>query len=128
MPVNIMIGILALVIALVLYTMAVWQAFRSKGLKPKQLYLLWTGFVFDVIATAMMAIEAGGIQRDLHTAVAFIGMFGMLAAAAIGTWAQSNRKDDVLASVARLVAIPWVVWVVVFVWGMASRGAARMGA
>jgi len=76
----------------------------------------------------MMAVEAGGIQRDLHTVLAFIGMFGMLAVAAIGTWALSNRKDGVLAAVARLVGIPWVVWVVVFAWGMASRGAARMGA
>jgi hypothetical protein len=122
MPVTVMIGILALIIALVLYTVAVWQAFRSKGLKPKQLYFLWIGFAFDVLATATMAIEAGGIQHDLHTIIAFVGMFGMLAAAIIGTWAHSARKDGVLAGVAKWIAVPWVAWVAVFVWGFASRG------
>jgi len=122
MPVTVMIGILALFVALILYTMAVWQAFRSKTLKPKQLYFLWIGFGFDVLATSMMAIRAGGIQHDLHSIIAFIGMFGMLAAVAVGTWAYAKRNQSVLAAVAKWIVVPWVLWVAVFVWGMISRG------
>lgn len=121
MPVTRIVGILALLVTLVLYTMAVWQAFRAKGFKPKQLYFLWIGFVFDVLATAMMAIAAGGVKDDLHSIIAFIGMFGMLAATIIATWAYAKNKQSVLAAVAKWITIPWVAWVAVFIYGMVAR-------
>jgi hypothetical protein len=126
MPVNIMVGILSLFVALALYSIGAWGAFRSRKVGLAHLVLLWSGFFFDVVATAMMAIQAHGLVPDLHTGLAFLGMFGMLACAIIGTWAYRASKDHVCAAVARWVLTPWAVWVFVFVWGMVSRGAARM--
>jgi hypothetical protein len=126
MPINIAVGILSLFVALVLYSAGAWGAFRAKIVKARQLVLIWAGFGFDVVATTMMAIQAGGIQSDLHTLLALVGMIGMLVCAVLGTWAYRVSNDAVRAAVARWVLAPWAVWVVVFVWGMLSRGAARM--
>jgi uncharacterized repeat protein (TIGR03987 family) len=127
MPINIAVGILSLFVALVLYSIGAWGAFRAKMVKARQLVLLWAGFGFDVIATTMMAIQAGGIQDDLHTLLAFVGMIGMLVCAILGTWGYRKSKDAVRAAVARWVLAPWAVWVFVFIWGMLSRGAGRVG-
>ena len=132
MPINIVIGLVALVVALVMYSIGSWGAFRAKAISRRHATCLWIGFAFDVLATAMMAIAAGGLDLSpladlLHTIVAFVGMFGMLAAAIVGTLALSRADDRLRASVASWVLAPWAVWVFVFVWGMVFRGSQRLG-
>lgn len=126
MPVNIMVGILALLVALACYSVGAWGAFRAKTVRTRDLVLLWVGFAFDVLATTMMAIQIGGIANDLHTVLAFVGMIGMLVAAAVGTGAHAAGNDKVKLAVSRWTLAPWSIWVIVFVWGMIERGAARM--
>lgn len=132
MPINIIVGLVALLGALILYSIGAWGAFRSKAVTRRQVTYLLAGFAFDVLATAMMAIQAGGLDLSplpdlLHTIVAFVGMFGMLAATVMGY--QAITKDDAKAGarVARWILAPWAIWVFVFVWGMLSRGSQRMG-
>ena len=132
MPINIVIGLIALLVALVLYSLGTWGAFRAKAFQRKHVTYIWIGFAFDVLATAMMAIAAGGLDLSplpdlLHTIVAFVGMFGMLAVAIVGSRALSAANDAMLRSLSRWAIAPWAVWVFVFVWGMLARGSQRMG-
>jgi hypothetical protein len=131
MPLNIVIGLVALLVALVCYSVGVWGAFRRKLIGTRDLTLLWIGFVFDVLATTMMGMQIGGLDFSasgwLHTVIALIGMFGMLAAAIVGTYAMVRKNDAARAAVTRWALAPWAVWVFVFVWGMVTRGSARMG-
>jgi uncharacterized repeat protein (TIGR03987 family) len=132
MPVNIIIGLLALLGALITYSIASWGAFRAKKVKRSHVILLWVGFFFDCLATAMMAIQAGGLDLTplsdlLHTVAAFVAMFGMLVAAIVATMALSKNDDRLGASLARWVLAPWAFWVLMFLWGMVARGSARMG-
>jgi len=132
MPINIIVGLVALLVALTSYSMGAWGAFRAKTVTRRHVVYLWIGFVFDVLATAMMAIQAGGLDLSplsdlLHTVVAFAAMFGMLAAAILGTRALASENDAMRAAVVRWVVVPWAVWVFVFIWGMVSRGSQRMG-
>lgn len=126
MPVNIIIGLLALLVALVTYSIGVWSAFRRKTVNGRDVTLLWVGVAFDMLATAMMAVQIGGFARDLHTAVALLAWAGMTAAAALATWAWRGA-DGARATVARWMVAPWVFWVAVFVYGMIDRGARRIG-
>ncbi len=132
MPLNIIIGLIALLVAIVFYSIGSWGAFRSKAVTQRQVVYLWIGFAFDAVATAMMAIQAGGLDLSpfadlLHTLLAFLAMFGMLAAAIVGMRAVMRDDDGMRAAVARWVLAPWALWVLVFVWGMVSRGSARLG-
>ena len=131
MPVNIIIGLLALLVALVLYSIGTFGAFRSKSITRRHINFLLVGFVFDVLATAMMAISSGGLDLSplsdlLHTIIALVAMFGMLAIALLGLRALSANNESAKASLARWVMAPWVIWVFVFVWGMISRGSQRL--
>ena len=132
MPANIIVGLIALLVALVLYTIGSWGSFRSATVTRRLLVYLWIGLAFDALATAMMAIQAGGLDlaplSDLvHTLLAFTAMFGMLAAAIAGTRAVATANEALRTAVARLVIAPWALWVFVFVWGMVSRGSQRLG-
>lgn len=132
MPVNILIGIVALIVALVLYSVGSWAAFRAKAFSAKQVRLIWIGFVFDVIATAMMAIQAKGLDLEplsdlIHTVLAFAAMFGMLAIAILGSRALKAADEVALKALSRWTLAPWALWTGVFLWGMAARGSQRMG-
>ena len=132
MPLNIVIGLVALLGALVLYTIGMWSAFRARAFSGPTLAMLWVGAVFDVLATVMMGLQVGGLDLrpgvpTVHTALALLAMAGMIAGAAAGTWASSMKRAHVAVRVSRMLLAPWALWVAVFVWGMATRGAARMG-
>lgn len=131
MPVNIIVGLVALIGALVMYSMGAWGAFRAKAVSRRHVTYLSIGFAFDVLATVMMAIEVGGLDLSpvsdlVHTIVAFVALFGMLAAVVLGNRAIATDNSKMRATVAKWVLAPWAIWVFVFVWGMLSRGSQRL--
>lgn len=126
MPINIIIGLIALLVALVLYSVGAWGPFKAKTVRPRDVVFLWAGVGFDILATAMMALQIGGFGRDLHTVVAVLAWAGMVAAAAFATWAV-RANDHVRLTVSRWMLVPWALWVLVFIYGMIDRGAKRMG-
>lgn len=132
MPVNIVVGLVSLLVALVLYSIATWGAFRRRGFTPRLVSVLWVGLVFDALATVMMGLSVGGLDLRpgvplVHTILALLAMAGMFLAAVFGTYAVVSGNEDVGGLWSRVIVAPWLLWVVVFVWGMATRGAARLG-
>lgn len=116
---------ISLLITLVLYTIGTWGSFRSKVYRHRYWVFIWIGFIFDVIASAMMAVQAGGIQNDLHTMLAFIAMAGMLLAASLGSWSAWFENEKIHTLISRWVPVPWLIWVILFVWGIIERASAR---
>jgi hypothetical protein len=125
MPISVLIGVVSLLFAVVFYSMGVWGAFRRRGFSRLDVVALWVGAVFDIIATASMASTIGGLDLSqkgwLHTTLALAVMVGMMATAAVGTFAFVKHDEKVAAITARLAVAPWVAWIAVFVWGMATR-------
>jgi hypothetical protein len=125
MPVSVMVGLLALLLAVVFYSIGTWGAFRRRGFARSQVITLWTGAAFDIVATVAMASTIGGLDLSakgwLHTVLALAVMAGMMVTAAVGTYALVKNDDKLARGTARFVAAPWVAWVAVFVWGMATR-------
>jgi hypothetical protein len=127
MPLNIIVGLIALLVALVLYTIASVGAFRAKRITRAHVVMLWAGVLFDVLATLMMAIQIGGFGRDLHTVLAVLAWAGMTAGAGFATWATVASDERIGALTARWLLAPWALWVLVFVYGLVERGAKRIG-
>lgn len=126
MPVPVMIGLLALLVALVLYSLGTWGAYRRRHLERRDLVYLWVGFAFDVVATTMMAVQYGGLDLRpgtplLHTTLALLAMLAMALGAAAFTWAYAKRDASTGVSVSRWVPVAWLLWMGVFVWAMIDR-------
>jgi hypothetical protein len=125
MPVNIIIGNVALIAALAFYTIAIWGAFRAKAFSNRHILFMWLGVALDILATLMMAISAGGsLQWDtpankLHTAVAMVAYLSMGAVASAAPPLKTNDRCRKL--ITRIAIAPWVLWVGLYVWGMVTR-------
>jgi hypothetical protein len=143
LPVNILAGMLFVLVALVLYSIGVWGAFRRKGASRRDLTFLWLGFAFDVLATLMMSIQqtaavqakaAGSfivtlamgsttlvLMNDVKTYLALLAMLGMLASTIVATRAFARGRKDLARTVSRVIVAPWALWVIVFVMGAAAN-------
>lgn len=126
MPPNVIIGLVALLVALAAYSFGTWGAFRAKGAKQSHLVALWIGVVFDIVATASMSYSLGWkLENSLHTYLALLAFFGMLVAASLTLGAIRKSDGKLLANVAKWTVAPWALWVAVFVWGMIERSPKR---
>lgn len=132
MPVAVIVALVALLGALVCYSMGVWGAFRAKTVRSKDVKFLFIGFVFDTLATLGMAVQAKGLDLTplsdlLHTVFAFVAMFAMLAVAITASRALASGDSKTMALVPNWALSGWVLWIAMFVWGLLARGSARMG-
>jgi hypothetical protein len=126
MPINVIVGLLSLLLALVLYSVGTWTAFRRKGFGPVQVVTLWLGFALDVTATVSMAWRIGGLDfstaaGSLHTTLALVVMAGMAISAAVGTYAWSKQDAQLGAKMARIIPLPWALWLLMFLWGLSVK-------
>jgi hypothetical protein len=130
-PVNIMVGLFSLLVALVLYSTGTWRAFRAGRFTAGVVAGLAVGALFDVLATVMMGWQIGGLDLRpgaplAHTAIALVAMGGMIGGTTAGAWSRSTGRAALERMVSRLLLVPWALWLAVFVWGMLTRGAARI--
>ena len=126
MPVNVVVGLVSLFAALVLYSVGTWTAFRRKGFGPIQVACLWLGFALDVTATVSMAWRIGGLDFStpagtLHTTLALLVMAAMAISAAVGTMAWSKQDSQLGAKMARIIPLPWALWLAMFLWGLSAK-------
>jgi hypothetical protein len=125
MPANVMIGLLSLLLAVILYTVGTWWAFRAQTFGRGQLVTLWLGAAFDVLATASMGMSIGGLDLSptgwLHTTLALLVMAGMIGSTAVATYALLADKKNLMQTMSRFIVAPWVLWVAVFVWGLMTK-------
>jgi hypothetical protein len=140
MPITILAGNLFIVAALVLYTIGAISSFRKKGASKRDLLLLWLGFGFDALGTAVMTIQttaavtaklatnAGAyivtlglgdttlvLENGVSTYLALLGIVGMLIVILLTARAAKANDTKAATTMSRVIFAPWVVWVVSFV-------------
>jgi hypothetical protein len=122
-----MVGILGMIVAMVLYSIGVWGAYRGKRFSERNVMFILAGVFFDVLGTGGMFVTAGNrflfdtTANIVHTSAAFLAFFGMLAVGLIGTWAVQKNKDELLAKLSKWALAPWTLWAIIFVWGMLQK-------
>ena len=146
MPVTILAGLLFVLVALVMYSLGAWGAFRRKGATKSSVRFLWIGFVFDVLATLMMALQPTAtvqanvatnpsfyllvigfgttsliLLNNLKTYLALLAMAGMLGAAIFSGIALKSGDAGKNMRMSRVVLAPWALWAIVFVFGLVEN-------
>jgi hypothetical protein len=126
MPIYTLVGVVAVFVAFVLYTVGVWGMFRAKAARPRDLIVLWTALAVDVFATVMMGMVSGGLDfstpaNSAHTVVALAAFAAMLVFVALATRARTGGREAMSRALAKWIVAPWVLWVAVFAWGLVTR-------
>jgi len=110
-------AVVAMVLALVLYSIGVWGAKLAGRLKAWQLAFFWCGFVCDTAGTTLMWRIAGKPELDLH---ALTGELAITLMALHATWATAAlilNRERVLRGFHRFSLTVWAIWLVPFFSG-----------
>jgi uncharacterized repeat protein (TIGR03987 family) len=110
-------AVVAMILALVLYSIGVWGAKLAGRLKAWQLAFFWCGFVCDTAGTALMWRIAGKPEFNLH---ALTGELAIALMALHATWATAAlvlNQERVLHGFHRFSLTVWALWLVPFFSG-----------
>ena len=115
---KLIMAVTAMMLAVALYTVAVWSEQRAKILKPWHLALFWLGLVFDTTGTTFMSDIAGGFRFNLHGTVGAIAVALMLGHAVWASIALALRQERVLRVFHKFSVHIWALWMVAFLSGI----------
>jgi len=113
-------AIVAIVSALVLYTIGVWSERFAGKLKPWHTALFFAGLVFDTTGTTLMANMAGHMEFNLHGitgVLAIVLMFGHAIWAAV---VLITKQEKAINNFHKFSTIVWLIWLIPFLSGMAG--------
>lgn len=118
MPINIIISVVAIILALVFYTAGVWGERFTRKLKVWHVVLFWLGFVFDTIGTTIMAQLAGKIDFDLHGITGVLAIVLMFCNAVWATIVLIKKDEKAIQTFHKFSIFVWLVWLIPFITGM----------
>ena len=112
-------AVIAMLLAALLYTVAVFGERAVGTLAPSHLVLFWLGLVFDTTGTTLMTNIAGGWRNDLHAYVGLTAVALMLVHSVWATIALGLKKEKVLRGFHRFSIHVWALWMVALISGFA---------
>jgi uncharacterized repeat protein (TIGR03987 family) len=115
-----LLAIVAIVSALVFYTIGVWSERFAGRLKPWHLILFWIGFVFDTTGTTTMGNIAGQFDFDLHGITGLLAIVLMLCHAVWATIVLVTKQESAIRNFHKFSLFVWLVWLIPFFTGMAG--------
>lgn len=118
MKTQLIFAIVAIVSALVFYTVGVWSEKFAGRLKPWHLILFWIGFVFDTTGTTLMADIAGKMDFDIHGITGALAIILMLSHALWATVVLVAKQEKQIQNFHKFSIFVWLVWLVPFFSGM----------
>jgi uncharacterized repeat protein (TIGR03987 family) len=110
-------AITSILLAAVLYTVAVFGERRMHVLKPWHLGLFWCGLVFDTTGTTLMSQIAGGWKWDVHGVTGVLAIALMLIHSVWATIVMVLRKERALHSFHRFSIHVWALWMAALISG-----------
>lgn len=112
------IAIVAIVSALVFYTIGVWSERISGRLKPWHLILFWIGFVFDTTGTTLMSDLAGRLEFNIHGITGALAIILMLSHAVWASIVLLKKQENWIQKFHKFSLFVWLVWLIPFFTGM----------
>jgi uncharacterized repeat protein (TIGR03987 family) len=117
-PTRLVVAIVAMVLALILYTVGVWAAHFARGVRPWHLSCFWTGLACDTGGTVEMARLAGAFHWSVHSLTGQLAIGLMLVHAAWATIVLVQKRERVVAGFHRFSLAVWTLWLVPFIGGL----------
>lgn len=112
----------SIMLAAIIYTVAVFSERKAGVLKPWHLALFWAGFVFDTAGTTLMAQIAGSWRWDIHGITGASAIALMLIHSTWATIALLLKRERVLRQFHRFSLGVWMLWMVALVSGWVGVG------
>lgn len=115
---TLLIAIIAIVSALIFYTIGVWSERFAGRLKTWHLILFWIGFVCDTTGTTLMGKMAGRMMIDIHGVTGLLAILLMLSHAIWASIVLVTRQEKAIVNFHKFSLFVWLVWLIPFFTGM----------
>lgn len=121
---TLIVAVITILLAALLYTVAVFAERRAGLLRPWHVALFWIGLVFDTTSTTLMSGLVGGFEWNLHGTLGVVAIALMLFHALWASIAIWQKKTNTLANFHKFSIAVWGLWMVTLVtgFGIALRG------
>jgi uncharacterized repeat protein (TIGR03987 family) len=119
MSLFILVAVIAVTIALILYSWTTWIELRSARVSRRSLAAVSAALTFDIIGTVLMTVNTPGFNLDVHTYIGFTALAvmiiktGWFAVRYVRGATTLTRRNRIFVTAA------WVLWVFVYFSGMA---------
>jgi uncharacterized repeat protein (TIGR03987 family) len=113
-----LLAIIFMVLALFSYTISIWGARRTKGLKRIHVILNWVGLICDTTGTIFMLLLAGGLSWSLHSIFGILAISMMLVNGILATLAYKKRQAALTSRYLEVSLFFWIIWLISFLAGM----------
>lgn len=110
-------AIFYIMVALILYSTAVWLERIDKRLKIIHLILFILGLCADSSGTLLMAIYKKTSNIDFHTVIGFSALLLMLAHTLWATTVLIRKNEVAIRNFHRFSLTVWIVWIIAFFSG-----------
>lgn len=114
---TLIIAVVTILLAAVLYSVAVFAEHRSGVLKPWHVALFWAGLVSDTLSTTLMSGLAGGFEFNIHGVLGLLAILLMIIHAVWATIAIVRANERVLLDFHKFSLAVWALWMVTLVTG-----------
>lgn len=110
------ISIILINLSMIIYTVVVWNEFRTKSIFLWHVITLAVGFIFDVLGTFMMyKIGGSKISYGIHDILGIIAMF-LILLNIIGSTVILDKK--IVGKFYKFSFFVWIVWISSYITGM----------
>jgi uncharacterized repeat protein (TIGR03987 family) len=117
---QLIIAIVAMVLALTCYSIGVWSEKFSGKLKVWHMVFFWIGFVFDTTGTTVMSKIAGKMELNIHGITGALAIFLMLSHAIWASVVLIQKREHALQNFHKFSLVVWIIWLVPFFSGMVA--------
>lgn len=107
----------SIVVAAVIYTIAVVGEYRSRDVRGRHVAMFWTGLVFDTIGTTLMGRIAGGFELNVHGVLGVIAIVIMLVHAGWASVVLRLGAERLRHNFHHFSITAWSLWMVSLVTG-----------
>ncbi len=111
-------SIIAMVLALICYSIGVWGEKIAGKLTKFNLSFFWIGFIFDTTGTTMMSIMSESFKFDIHGITGAAAIVLMLFHAIWATIVLLKKNEKLMVKFHKFSLFVWTIWLISFLTGM----------
>ena len=121
MPPLLMRAVIAITLALILYSIGVWSEHWSKRLNTVHLVFFWMGLLMDITGTRLMSMissQNANTVMSIHGITGLVAIVLMLIHAVWATIVIVQGNESARHTFHRFSIIVWIIWLIPFIIGM----------
>jgi len=111
-------AVISITLALIFYTIGVWNEKIQGELKKWHLVIFWLGLTFDIIGTTVMSkIARNGFQLNFHGITGLLAIVLMLFNAVWATSVLIKNNEKAKINFHKFSISVWLIWLIPYISG-----------